>query len=502
MTTGNAMGGGAKAAIAVLGLVGIAVLGNFIFMPDQATAPVPAANLTSAPAPETAAAASDEPASSAPSASPSTPEVSEATEATSSVHSVTIENWRVEPDGAGLISGRSAPLSLLSVLIDGAKISEGAATAAGDFVLLFTLPPNDKPSLMTVEASLPDGTRLPGPAAIALAPIAGSDVVAAAVEPAAVAEPEGAAVAEPKTAPTAVMITDEGAKVVSAVPEVVVGGVTPVTIAAIAYTPEGHVQLSGLGTAGQTVRLYLNNAAAAETAVLEDSSWQVVLTDTAPGIYTLRADQIDASGKVTARFETPFKRETTEALASLTGSKVGPAAGAGPVTEPQTVASEPSPSTALAETEPETPATEPVSVATADATSEPPSAEASTETTTPALPDATDAAEVMAPDAETTAPGPTASNAQQPAPTAPQPIDESPSQATATQPSQPGAETSVNQVLQTVSITVQPGYSLWKIARDTYGDGILYVQVYEANKNQIGDPDLIYPGQVFELPRK
>jgi nucleoid-associated protein YgaU len=49
-------------------------------------------------------------------------------------------------------------------------------------------------------------------------------------------------------------------------------------------------------------------------------------------------------------------------------------------------------------------------------------------------------------------------------------------------------------------VTVQPGFTLWGIARDRYGSGIRYVQVFEANKTQIGDPDLIYPGQVFDLP--
>ena len=37
-------------------------------------------------------------------------------------------------------------------------------------------------------------------------------------------------------------------------------------------------------------------------------------------------------------------------------------------------------------------------------------------------------------------------------------------------------------------------------ARDTYGDGVLYVQVFEANKDKIKDPDLIYPGQVLRIP--
>ena len=50
------------------------------------------------------------------------------------------------------------------------------------------------------------------------------------------------------------------------------------------------------------------------------------------------------------------------------------------------------------------------------------------------------------------------------------------------------------------AITVQTGATLWAIARDRYGDGTLFVRVFEANSNSIKDPDLIYPGQVFDLP--
>lgn len=49
-------------------------------------------------------------------------------------------------------------------------------------------------------------------------------------------------------------------------------------------------------------------------------------------------------------------------------------------------------------------------------------------------------------------------------------------------------------------ITVQPGFTLWAIAQDHLGEGRLYVQVFEENKQQIRDPDLIYPGQIFNLP--
>jgi nucleoid-associated protein YgaU len=48
--------------------------------------------------------------------------------------------------------------------------------------------------------------------------------------------------------------------------------------------------------------------------------------------------------------------------------------------------------------------------------------------------------------------------------------------------------------------TVQPGSTLWAIAKESLGAGILYVQVFEANSDLIRDPDLIYPGQVFRIP--
>jgi nucleoid-associated protein YgaU len=50
------------------------------------------------------------------------------------------------------------------------------------------------------------------------------------------------------------------------------------------------------------------------------------------------------------------------------------------------------------------------------------------------------------------------------------------------------------------SVIVQPGQSLWRIARETYGRGIRYTVIYEANRAQIRNPDLIYPGQIFVLP--
>ena len=50
------------------------------------------------------------------------------------------------------------------------------------------------------------------------------------------------------------------------------------------------------------------------------------------------------------------------------------------------------------------------------------------------------------------------------------------------------------------SVVIQPGNSLWRIAARVYGSGFRYTEIYEANASQIGDPNLIYPGQIFKLP--
>ncbi len=52
------------------------------------------------------------------------------------------------------------------------------------------------------------------------------------------------------------------------------------------------------------------------------------------------------------------------------------------------------------------------------------------------------------------------------------------------------------------AVVVSRGDSLWRISRNTYGSGELYPLLLRANRSQIQDPDLIYPGQSFVLPRR
>jgi len=58
----------------------------------------------------------------------------------------------------------------------------------------------------------------------------------------------------------------------------------------------------------------------------------------------------------------------------------------------------------------------------------------------------------------------------------------------------------VAMVLADGKVVIQPGNNLWTIAQKLYGSGYQYTVIYQANRSQIRDPNLIYPGQVFETP--
>ena len=48
--------------------------------------------------------------------------------------------------------------------------------------------------------------------------------------------------------------------------------------------------------------------------------------------------------------------------------------------------------------------------------------------------------------------------------------------------------------------TVKPGDTLSKIAKQHLGDANAYMRIFEANRDQLSNPDLIKPGQVLKLP--
>ena len=294
-------------------------------------------------------------------------------------------------------------------MVDGQEVATTTADGTGKFVAIFTLPAAKAGRLMTLVATLSDGSKVEAGSVVAL-------MGTVALPPPADTTVTVDAAAAPAPTTTALAITDQGVKVlqVGTVPGMPVSGMPAnVTLDTIAYPSSTEVQFGGHGKPGDFIRLYLGSVPLGEAVkIAKDGSWAETQTGITPKLYTLRVDQLDASGKVTSRYETPFKRETPEALAAASGmtAKVSDANAVETVDTP---------------------------VAPADAVT--------VQTTVAATPAVT-------------------------AKSAP------------------------------VTVTVQPGYTLWGIAKRQMGDGILYVQVFSANKAKIRNPDLIYPGQVFTIP--
>ncbi|MCI2400018.1 peptidoglycan-binding protein LysM [Aliiroseovarius subalbicans] len=52
----------------------------------------------------------------------------------------------------------------------------------------------------------------------------------------------------------------------------------------------------------------------------------------------------------------------------------------------------------------------------------------------------------------------------------------------------------------TVFHTVEKGDTLWAVSKKALGSGSRYMEIFEANKPMLSDPDKIYPGQVLRIP--
>lgn len=451
---------------------------------------------------------------------------------------------RVDPDGNTIVAGKAEPGARIEVMIDGAAVAEATADGSGKFVALFDVAPSDVPQVVTLamqgskgalvkseqsvimaprkvavaaadaavgtepaaqaETTAPEAPKVAEPdtdaaasgeivittvtadtvaepkqdvaaageavvaaasdaaEAIATAKETGAEGVAAAAESLATATQsataatesvtaaaESATQAEPATAAgsdgaaTATVAADAGTKVqpgaadatppaedkpqvvASAEPKAAEAPAAPTVLLAdrqgiqvlqapevpdaivldtITYENQGEVKLAGRASKPGHVRVYLNNKAIKSTQITPEGNWEADLPNVDTGVYTLRIDQVDDTGAVTSRMETPFKREAEEVVRQ----------------------------------------------AKADAADAAKTAESQ-------APQAGEASEVAGAEAPT------------------------------------GVDLTL--------VTVQPGSTLWAIARKNYGEGILYVRVFEANRDSIKDPDLIYPGQVFKVPK-
>ncbi|MDT8856244.1 LysM peptidoglycan-binding domain-containing protein [Paracoccaceae bacterium Fryx2] len=510
MAVWKGMGTGAWAAVLGLGAVAAAGVAWWVTTPGKTPPPAPLA-LAVAPArvaapgvpaqvaaPEPAAAppATPDPAppakpDPAPLATPDPPGVAAPDAGATPLPDAAppaFDTVRVEPGGSVVVAGRAQPGSGVALLVDGAEVARAVANARGGFAAMFDLPPGGDARLLTLVMTMPGGAPIASAEGVMLAPLPATAVAAASgpvpePEPAGSARPpapEAASAPQPQP-PAALLVTDAGARVLQPAAGAEAAGADSVTIDTISYSGAGAVVLAGRGVAGATIRLYLDNAEAQVATVAGDGNWAATLPAVVPGIYTLRADQLDAAGRVNARFETPFQRETLLTLAQAATAQPAPPPAAAPM-----AAAEPAP--------PAEPAPQPAE-SIPEAGSEPVASSA------PRARPVTGAAQppVVAADAPVAPPAPEPAAAPGIAPPA-QPVpgsDQAPLAAPA-----PAPESAPAAPRPPVVVTVQPGFSLWRIARDNMGNGILYVQVFDANRDKIIDPDLIYPGQVFTLPAR
>lgn len=97
-----------------------------------------------------------------------------------------------------------------------------------------------------------------------------------------------------------------------------------VTVAAVEADTAGAVYIAGTVKTGETVRVYLNDQPLGEAQPSASGTWLVQTKKDMPaGNYTVRADQVDASGAVVARAEVPFDREVEVAVLKPGGAAGG-----------------------------------------------------------------------------------------------------------------------------------------------------------------------------------
>jgi nucleoid-associated protein YgaU len=333
---------------------------------------------------------------------------------------------RVEPSGDAVISGHATPGAEVVVKRGTELVGKATANAEGSFVLIPEKPLAPGAAALTLETTV-NGTIQTSEAQVA--------VVVQEQKPAIVAKVEPDAPTQVVAAPAA---TAELPKAVA--------------LSTVDYDAKGNIVFQGKASPGNTVRFYVDNIQAGDAKTDATGNWLFAGSEAmAPGPHMLRADELDAAGKVLSRAELPFLRETAEKLAEAA------------ITAP---ASETAPATA------------PVQTAAAD----------------PAAP-ATDTAAASA-SAPAAATGTDASVDPAQDPAAPQPAAQGESQSAAA----PAAAVAVPKVPE--RIVIQPGNSLWKISREVYGKGRMFTIIYEANRDQIKNPNRIYPGQILTAPKQ
>ncbi|NQW01180.1 MAG: LysM peptidoglycan-binding domain-containing protein [Rhodospirillales bacterium] len=269
----------------------------------------------------------------------------------------TFDVVRITPDGNAVVAGRADPGSNVLITDNGKVIGELETDTHGEWVFVPDQPFAPGNRQIGLEMQVEGHDPVP------------SDEVVVLVVPEPQIDVAGQVTQKPRQ-PLALKFPVKGGASTVLQKPAAAPGANILSVDTVDYDEAGRLMISGNADPATSVFVYLNNQITGKVVSDADGAWQMQPAErVAPGLYTLRADQLKEDGKVQARISMPFSRAA--------------------------------------------------------------------------------------------------------------PMEDMP-----TEP----------------FIIVQPGNSLWRIARSTYGSGFGFTTIYEANKAQITDPDLIYPGQVFALP--
>ncbi len=252
----------------------------------------------------------------------------------------------------------------------------------------------------------------------------------------------------------------------------------PVVFDAIDYelsSKGGTIFINGRAAPNAKVQIYVNNAFAGETRAGADGAWSFSAPYDLPrGSHAIRGDHVDAAtGRVLARAEVSF--EQTEA-----DEKAPPVTVAEEKAPPVTLAEEKAPPANLSE-ETSRKRQETASADPRDDRAPRPSEpvrDARPETPSAASPSPRDNIAAARPETARQARGEAAPETKR----------------TASKSKSAGHSACR-------SVTVRRGDTLWHIAERCYGSGSRYTKIFWSNRDQIRDPDLIYPNQRFVIPR-
>ncbi|MEH3119048.1 MAG: LysM peptidoglycan-binding domain-containing protein [Methylorubrum populi] len=382
----------------------------------------------------------------------------------------TFDIVRVEPDGASVIAGRAAPNARIDLLRDGKPFATAQADAAGQFAL--TLP--DLPagtSEIALRATGADGKPLPGRESVSVVVAEKRDAkpliaLSAPDAPTRVLSQPGAQDMTGKDIAgkdTAAAVAESPGTAVPAA-----AGRDAVRIVSVDAQAGGRLDVTSQTAPGSSLRLYLNDTLVASGPSGADGRTAFTIgRGVKPGAYRIRVDSVDPKGKVRNRAEVAFAYPDGDPPTRF--AEAGPTGKAVP--DETRAATEAAPLSA--------PITRPKPAH--------PAAEAEPAKVRPAPGFA-----VAPPQAKGSA-GADGQAAEAPAPSLP---EGDPPVAGPT-----GESVGTVFVPEISTARITRGDSLWQISRRTYGRGNRYTVIYDANQNQIRDPDLIYPGQMFVLPK-